>query len=69
MTTATIQTVSTTEICKLIGFNVSISFIKSMGVEPCYETGVGVYWSKVDVPVICLAMAQHLLSVAKKEIT
>jgi hypothetical protein len=45
----TIETISTTEVCAILGFNVTIAQIKALNVEPVTETKMGARWEKARV--------------------
>lgn len=54
-------TLSTSQISKMIGFQVSVDFLKKAGAKPVYEYPQGVLWRESDLGRICLLIAIHLM--------
>lgn len=54
------KTLSTSDVCGMLGFNVSVKFLKACGVSPLSEQHPGVFWRASDMPIIRLAIARQL---------
>ena len=58
-----VTVISTTELCKRLGFNISASKITEMThVKPFIQRNSGVYWRDSDFKIICTRMAGALLT-------
>lgn len=55
---------STTEVCRALGLNISIEQIKAAGVQPVFETGKGAYWRPEDLPRICAGVAKRMIDLS-----
>jgi hypothetical protein len=55
---------STTDVSKMLGFVISVRFLKTCGVSPVEELKTGTYWRRSDFPLICSAIANRLACVA-----
>ena len=53
---------STAQVCRRLGFNVSVGYLKRCGLSPLYELATGVFWRSSDMPIIRQAIAHHILS-------
>lgn len=62
------ETLTTTELGKVLGFHCSIELLKNVGVSPMVTTVQGTYWRASDVSLICRAIQKHLDVVAKSSI-
>ena len=51
---------STTDVGRELGFQLSAKKIKSLGFEPTVETNTGCFWSASTFPVICMALSAHV---------
>ena len=54
------ETLSTSDVAKRLGLNVSVDFLKKCGVSPISEQHPGVFWRASDMPLICHAIARHV---------
>ena len=59
---------STNEISKILGFHVSVRFLKARGIEPVADLKktYAVYWRKRDLPLICNSLAIYLATLANE---
>jgi len=53
--------VSTSEVGKRLGFTLSATFLKSLGLVPFMETACGVFWLQEDMESIRDEIVYHLL--------
>lgn len=53
---------STAQVCRKLGFNVSVAFLKRCGLSPLSELANGVFWRSSDMPIIRQAIAHHILN-------
>ncbi len=53
---------STNEISERLGFNVSVKFLKDIGIEPAADIkkSHAVYWWKSDYSLVCSKIIDHL---------
>lgn len=52
--------VSTSKLCDVLGFSVSVSFLKSLGCTPAAEYPQGCLWRTQDFRDICTAIINHV---------
>lgn len=53
--------ISTTELSKELGFQVSVAFLEMVGASPMTRTSQGTYWRRSDIPMIKRAIAKYLV--------
>ncbi len=55
---------TTTEVCKRLGFIVSVDYLKSCGITPAQteQRRAGTYWLESDMPRIKQAIAAKLMT-------
>jgi hypothetical protein len=53
---------STTDISRELGFQISAKKIKSLGFEPTVETNTGCFWQASSFPVICMGLSAYINS-------
>jgi hypothetical protein len=61
------NTISTTAVSKIIGLQVPVVFLKSLGFKPVFEnTGGGAMWNEVEVDAMLMEMGLHFINKSKK---
>jgi len=61
------NTISTTAVSKIIGLQVPVVFLKSLGFKPMFETtGGGAMWNKLEVDAMLMEMGLHFINKSKK---
>ena len=55
-----IETVTTSQVCEILGFHVSIAQIKALNIEPVMENKVGANWEKARVWQIARRLGGNL---------
>lgn len=57
---------TTTEICNLLGMNISVKFIEEeLGIAPDEKTRVSAMWYQSKFPYICYQLSQHIYGVGE----
>lgn len=51
---------STSEVSSMLGFQVSIQYLKECGLSPLSDHPMRSYWRASDFPLICVAISRHL---------
>lgn len=64
----TISTVSTTELSKIVGFNLSFKFLNEINIKPFAQTKNGFFWAVEDIPYIFMTLSKHFSQRAKEEL-
>lgn len=60
-----VDAVSTTELCRLLGVNLSAERLEELGeVKPVFISATGRFWRRDHVPLIGLALASHLIRIS-----
>lgn len=60
------KTITTSELCRRIGFGVSVDFLKSCGVTPALDGPNATHWLESDFPRICAAISKALSKKAER---
>lgn len=61
------DTVSTTAVSKMVGLQVPVGFLKSLGFKPVFETANGsAMWNKLEIDLMLLEMGLHFINKSKK---
>jgi hypothetical protein len=51
---------STSQLCKELGFTVNSKKLREIGFPPTIETATGKYWKASEFPLICMALSSHI---------
>ena len=60
------KTITTSELCRRIGFGVSVDFLKSHGIAPALDGPTATYWLESDFQQICTVIATTLSKKAER---
>jgi hypothetical protein len=61
------KTISTTAVSKIIGLQVPVVFLKSLGFKPVFETtGGGAVWNEFEIDAMLMEMGLHFISKSEK---
>ena len=66
--TLTVATVSTTELSKIVGLNLSFQFLSNLNIKPFAQTKNGFFWAAEDIPYIFMTLSKHFSQRAKEEL-
>jgi hypothetical protein len=58
------NTISTSRLSTIVGLQLPIAFLKSLGLEPAYEKYSGAMWNVEDVDEIILEIGLHFVNKA-----
>ena len=61
------NTISTTAVSKIVGLQVPVAFLKSLGFKPAFETtGGGAMWNELEFDAMLMEMGLHFINKSKK---
>jgi hypothetical protein len=61
------KTISTTAVSKIVGLQISVGFLKSLGFKPVFETSNGsAMWNEVEIDSMLLELGLHFINKSKK---
>jgi hypothetical protein len=58
------NTISTSKLSTIIGLQLPIAFLKSLGLEPAYEKHSGAMWNESDINSILIEIGTHFINKA-----
>jgi|APGre2960657423_1045063.scaffolds.fasta_scaffold04860_4 hypothetical protein len=61
------NTISTSRLSTIVGLQLPIAFLKSIGLEPAYEKHSGAMWSVDKIDEIILEIGLHFINRAETE--
>ena len=59
------NTISTSGLSTIVGLQLPIAFLKSLGLEPAYEKHSGAMWNVEDINEIVLEIGLHFINKAE----
>ena len=62
------ETISTTQLSKIVGINLPVQLLRDWGIKPFAQTKTGFFWAREDVPLILMQISKHFSDKAKEEL-
>lgn len=61
------NTISTSKLSEMVGLQLPIIFLKSLGLEPEFETKSGAMWNEDDINSILIEIGAHFINRASPD--